>query len=251
MKLSWRNPRRNLLICVALDLLGMILVLCGLLRLWAQPLQGQLQWIFLTASAYLLLGWLLGTYTVLGWPRLSRWTLIQRLGLCFLATLMFVAILRWVINPSLDVWLVYRSSQISWLLPSTLWSLLVRVGLRRGALQAEEPKLVLVAPEEEAIQALQAWHLTPTRTMPKWLPSDQAVLQPSPLVLAVSPSVRQYPEYRQLLKELEKRDPRECNLTTPLALAERYLDRIPPTLLPEPWIGYSEIPWNALVVFED
>ncbi len=224
----------------------MLLLLAGLVSIWSQPLKGQTPWIVITITAYLLLGWLLGTYTVLGWPRLSRWSLIQRLGLCLLTTLMFVAILRWVINPSLDVWLVYRSRQVSWLLPTTIWSLIVRVGLRRGALQSEDPKFVLVSPEDEARQALQAWRLTPTRIMPRWLSSEKAATLSSPLVLAVSPSVRQNPEYRRLFEELEQRDPRECNLTTPLALAERQLERIPPTMLPEPWLSYSEIPWNAL-----
>ncbi len=246
MKLSWRNPRRTLFLCAVLDLLGMCLVLIGLASFWELPLQGQFFWIVVTAIAYLLWGWLLGTYTVLGWPSLSRWTLIQRLGLCFLSTLMLVAILRWLINPSLDVWLVYRSSQMSWLFCTTILSLFVRVALRRGALQAEEPQLILVAPAEEALRAMQAWQLTPTRMMPQWLSSNDAVSQPSPLVIALSTSVRHQPKYRRLLEELEKRDPRECNLTTPLALAERQLERIPPALLPDLWIGYSEIPWNAL-----
>ena len=224
----------------------MLCALAGLASIWSQPLQGQVSWVVITIAAYLLLGWLFGTYTMLGWPRLSRWALSQRLGICFLTTLMLVAILRWVINPSLDAWLVYRSSQVSWLLLTTLWALIVRVGLRRGALQAEEPQLVLVVPEDEARQALQAWRLTPTRIMPSWLSAEEAVLQPSPLVLAVSPSVRQQEQYRCLFEELEQRDPRECNLTTPLALAERQLERIPPTMLPEPWLSFSEIPWNGL-----
>ncbi len=246
MKLSWRNPRRKLLLCAVLDLLGMTLILVGLASLWAKPLQGQVGWIAITVSAYLLFGWLLGTYTVIGRPRLSRSTLIQRIGLCLLTTLMLVAILRWVINPPLDLWLVYRSSQISWLFPTSIWSLMVRVGLRRGALQSEEPKLVLVAPEDEALQALQAWKLTPTRIMPSWMSSEEAAVQKSPLLLAISPSVRSHPQYRLLLETLEQRDPRECNITTPLALAERQLERLPPTMLPEPWLSYSEIPWNGL-----
>ena len=246
MKLTWRNPRRNLLLCVLLDLLGMLLVLLGLASLWAKPFLGQLLWISITITAYLLLGWLLGTYTVLAWPRLSRWTLIQRLGLCFFTSLMVVAVLRWAINPSLDIWLVYRSSQISWLLLTTFWSLIVRVGLRRGALQTDEEKIVLVAPEDEAIEALQAWQRTPTRTMPLWMPLEEAVLLSSPLVLAISQNVRHHPQYDFLLKQFEQRDPRECSFTSPLALAERQLERIPPTLIPEPWLSYSEIPWNAM-----
>ncbi len=246
MKLPLRNPRSNLLLCALLDLFGMGIVLAGVSSISSLPLQGQSFWIVITITAYMLLGWLLGTYTVLRWPRLSGWTLIQRLGFCLLATLMFVAILRWVLNPSLEVWLVFRSSQIAWLFPTTLWSLIVRVGLRRGALQAEESKLILVAPEEEAQKALFAWEMTPTRAMPSWLSLEQAESIPSPVILAVSPGLRKHPQYRKLLEGLEQRDPRLFNITTPLALAERELERIPPTLLPEAGLSYSEIPWNAL-----
>ncbi len=247
---SWRNPRGDLLLCALLDLVGMILLLLGIASLWSQPLNGQFLWICITITAYLLFGWLLGTYTVLGWSRLSRWTLIQRLGLSFISTVMFVAILRWVINPSLDIWLVYRSSQISWLIPTILWSLIIRVGLRRKALQLDEPRFVLVAPEDEALKALQAWRKTPKRIMPKWLSAEEALSHPSPVVLALSQSVRQHPKYREFLEELEQRDPRQVDLTTPLALAERQLERIPPTLLPEFWLSYSGIPWNGLFSFQ-
>ena len=249
-QLSWRNPRRDLLLCAGLDLLGMIFVVLGIASLWSQPLKGQFVWIVITITVYLLLGWLLGTYTVLGWPRLSGWTLIQRLGLCFLSSLMLVAILRWAINPPLDVWMVYRSSQISWLIPTTFWSLIVRVGLRRRALQPDEPRLVLVAPEDEALKALRAWRKTPKRIMPRWLSPEEAVLQACPVVLALSQSVRQHPKYRTFLEELEQRDPRQVDITTPIALAERQLERIPPGLLPKLWLSYSEIPWNGLFSFQ-
>ena len=243
---SWTNPRGDLFLCAGLDLFGMVFVLVGIASFWSQPLQGQFLWIGITITSYLLLGWLFGTYTVLGWSRLSGATLIQRVGLCFLSTVMLVAILRWVINPSLDVWMVYRSSQISWLVSTSIWSLIVRVGLRRRALQPDEPKFVLVAPEDEALKALQAWRKTPKRIMPLWLSSEKALRHSSPVVFALSQSDRQHPNYTNFLEELEQRDPREFDLTTPLALAERQLERIPPSLLPELWLSYSGIPWNRL-----
>ncbi len=225
---------------------GLILVLVGLASIWALPLIGQLGWIATAIASYLLFGWLLGTYTVLSWRSLPRWTLVQRLGLCFLATLMLVAVLRWVINPSLEVWLVFRKIQLLWLFPATLWSFLVRVSMRRGAIQPEEPKLVLVSSQVEAKQALQAWQKTPKRFMPRWLPADEAAILRGPLVLAVSPDIRKQSAYQRLFEDLEQRDPRQYSLTTPLSLAERQLERLPPTLLPEPWLSYSEIPSNGL-----
>ena len=243
--MTWRAPRRNLVLCAGLDLLGLGMGLAALVSLRALPLAGQLGWVVTTMAAYLALGWLLGTYTVLGWRRLPRWTLVQRLGLALLASLAVVALLRWLWNPPVAIWVVHRSSQLQWLLPVACWSLLVRVGLRRGALLPEEPQLLLVAPEPEATLALQAWQLTPRRLMPRWLPAEQAAAQAGPVVLAVSPSLQQHPDRRRWLEQLEQRDPRECGLTTPLALAEQQLERLPPALLPEPWLSYGDIPWNA------
>ncbi len=244
--MSWRNPRSKLLFCAGLDVIGLVIVLVCLVTTSSLHLTGQLPWILTTIFAYLLWGWLLGTYTVLGWRSLSRWTLIQRLGLCLLATLMLVAIFRWFFNPSLDVWLVFRSAQFSWLLPVTVWSFFVRVCLRRGVIQSEEPSLVLLAREEEALLALNAWQKTPKRLMPKWLTPSEVASFSGPLVLAIAPSMRNDPKYLELFEDLDQRDPRECSLTTPLSLAERQLERLPPTLLPEPWLSYTEIPWNGL-----
>ena len=246
MPVSWLNPRQKLLLCAGLDLLGLVLILVGIVNIRSQSLEGQQIWIVATITAYLLLGWLLGTYTVLGWRRLPRWALLQRLGLCLLTTLMVIAILRWLINPPQDVWLVYRSIQVSWLLPTMLWSLLMRMSLRRGALQAEAPKLLLIASEAEVQKVLMPWQQTPTQLMPRWLPAEEVIKQPGQIVIAISPSVQQHPDHYRWLDALQQRDPRECSFTTPLALAEQQLERLPPTLLPEPWLSYSEIPWNTL-----
>ncbi len=247
--MDWHDPRSNLILCAGLDLLGLAIVLAGLASIRSLPLTGQFGWMVTTITAYLLLGWLLGTYTLLGWRRLPRWTLLQRMGLNVLASLMVVAILRWLINPPLTIWLVYRSSQMLWLLPASVWSLLVRVALRRGALQTEEPQLLLVAPELEATKALQAWKLTPKRLMPRWLEvsaAAKAAAESGSMILAISSSMQKSPQYREWLEQLERRDPRECRITTPLAMAERQLERLPPSLLPEPWISYADIPWNTM-----
>ena len=116
-------------------------------------------------------------------------------------------------------------------------------------LATEEPQLLLVAPEAEAQQALQAWQLTPRRLMPLWLPVDQLIKQlpdqSGPLVLAISSSFLQHPDQRHWLAALEQRDPRECSLTTPLALAERQLERLPPKLVPEPWLACADpLEWS-------
>jgi lipopolysaccharide/colanic/teichoic acid biosynthesis glycosyltransferase len=53
-----------------------------------------------------------------------------------------------------------------------------------------------------------------------------------------------------LLERLEQRDPRDTSLTTPINLLERQLERLPPGLLPEPWLNYQELPWNRVFSLE-
>lgn len=235
-----------LLHAAALDLLGVVLVAVLFSAAEGLSWAGQMGWMFTTTLVYLAMGWLLGTYTLLGWRRLPRGTLLQRLGLALLASLVMVAVLRWWVNPPLAVWAVHRRTQLVWLGAATLWSLLVRVALRRGVLQPEEPRLLLVAPPEEAADALRAWRSTPRRLMPRWLTPEELLQEEGPLLVAVSPGFHQQPRHRAWLEALEQRDPRQCSLTTPLALAERQLERLPPVLVPEPWLSYDAIPWATL-----
>ena len=76
--MSWRNPRRILLVCAGLDLLGLS-GLAALISLFKPvPLFPQLGWLLFTAGAYLGLGWLFGSYTVLRWRRLPLAAVLQR-----------------------------------------------------------------------------------------------------------------------------------------------------------------------------
>ena len=240
------HPRHKLIVCASLDLIGLLILGPGLATLRGLSLQGQVGWLVTTTVLYLLLGWLLGTYTVLEWRHLPCRILLQRLSLHLSITLAVVAVLHWLVNPPLDIWVVYRSSQIIWLLPATLWSGLVRVGLRRSdLLQREETDLLLIAGDEEAHRVLAAWEKTPKRLMPRRVTPEQAVSHSGPVVLAVSDKIQEAEGHHSWLGELNLRDPFNYNLTTPLALAEWQLERLPPNLLPEPWVSYGDLPWTA------
>jgi lipopolysaccharide/colanic/teichoic acid biosynthesis glycosyltransferase len=244
--LSWRDPRRTLVLCAGLDLIGMLALLALIASFKPLPLAPQLGWLALTAVAYLGLGWLFGSYTVLRWRRLPILAVIQRVLLVAAGTLVVVAVARLLLNPPEPVWLVHRSTQLVWLLLLGGWSLLLRALLRRGVLLPAPAQCLLVGAAAEAEPVLAAWNHTPTRQRLRWMPLEQAIEQSPPLVVAVMPSLRGDPLQRQLLKQLEGRDPRECSLTTPLTLLERQLERLPPLLVPEPWLGYDELPWNNL-----
>jgi lipopolysaccharide/colanic/teichoic acid biosynthesis glycosyltransferase len=248
--MSWRNPRRILLVCAGLDLAGLVGLLALISLFKPLPVFPQLGWLVFTALAYLGLGWLFGSYTVLRWRRLPLNAVLQRVLITGVVTLVVVALARLLLNPAETVWLVHRSTQIAWLLPLMLWSLLMRGLLRRGLLLPPEAQVALVGPQPELEPVLAAWRRTPVRQPLRCLSLEQAMDLPPPVVLALAPSLEQNPQQRRLLEQLEERDPRDTSLTTPLNLLERQLERLPPALLPEPWLNYQELPWNRVFSLE-
>ena len=248
--MSWRNPRRILLVCAGLDLAGLLGLLALISLFKSLSVFPQLGWLVFTALAYLGLGWLFGSYTVLRWRRLPLDVVVQRVLITGVVTLVVVALARLLLNPTETVWLVHRSTQISWLLPLMLWSLLMRGLLRRGLLLPSEAQVALVGPQTELEPVLSAWRRTPARQPLRCLTLAEALDLPPPVVLALAPSLEQNLQHRSLLEQLEQRDPRDTSLTTPLNLLERQLERLPPALLPEPWLNYQELPWNRVFSLE-
>ena len=110
---------------------------------------------------YPLLGWLFGSYTVLRWRQLTTPVLLQRLLITASVTLVVVAVARWLINPSDEVWLVSRRVQLLWIGTLTPWAMTVRVGLRQGLLLPETPRMLLLAKPHELDSVLLAWQRVP------------------------------------------------------------------------------------------
>ncbi len=103
-------------------------------------MEGQGGWLLASVLLYLVLSWLFGSYTVLRWRRLSLVILLQRVLLATLVTVLVLAVGRWFLNPGDGIWLVYRKVQLAWMMPLALWSLMVRISLRRVRLD-ELPQL--------------------------------------------------------------------------------------------------------------
>ena len=96
--MSWRRPRRLLFLCALLDLASVwpAAALADWLRgssLLEQPL-----WLLCFGAVYLLLGWLLGSYTVLRWPGLRLPSVLRRLLTTSAVTLLAVILVRWAFN---------------------------------------------------------------------------------------------------------------------------------------------------------
>ena len=181
------DPRMLLLWALLLDWLGQVLILALILRMpeWTgiaiggDSLKGQGPWLFVLL-VYPLPGWLFGSYTVLSWRRLALPVLLQRLLITAVVTLMVVAMARWLINPSEAVWLVYRRVLLLWIGALTLWVLAVRLGLRRGLLLPEAPRMLLLAQPQGLDTVLGAWWRVPQR---QHLPVDSKAWSSSLITL--------------------------------------------------------------------
>ena len=244
------DHRRLLLFCAGLDL-GGLLGLLMLISFFKQPaLQTQLPWVVFTAISYLGFGWLFGSYTVLRWRSLPPVSVLQRVLITGLVTVIVVALARLVFNPADTYWLLHRSTQAICLSLLMFWSVMWRVLLRRGVLIPPLPRMFLVGSPTDMQIELAAWKRTPPRQSLRCISLENAVQIEPPVVLAVPPPKDQHPDQRSLMEQLLARDPRETSLVTPLQLMERQLERLPPRLVPDPWIDYQDLPWNRLFSFE-
>ena len=102
-----RDPRSLMFAAAGLDVAGQMILLVVLVASaswlplplspthWPWPWG----WTLFCLLLYPALGWLFGSYTVLRWRRLPQLLLLQRVLLTCVATLVVVAIARWVTNP--------------------------------------------------------------------------------------------------------------------------------------------------------
>ena len=249
------SPRSLLLRALLLDSCGQLLVFASIsasaltlgLPLGAGTLQGQGPWLVFLLILYPLLGWLFGSYTVLRWRRLPSRILLQRLLITAVVTMIAVAVARWLINPSDQVWLVYRRVQFTWLFLLSIWAFGVRYGLRRGLLVPDRPRLLLLAPDQTSKAILNAWRRVPQRDRLEHVkPSTlQRLLDSSAgsLLVAVAPQMHRHQEQAPLLDQLERSDPALVRSMSLINLFEQHQERLPPALLPDDALTYDDLPW--------
>ena len=252
-----RDPRTLLLRALLLDWFGQILILVLIMLapgalgvpMGGTHLAGQESWLLFCLLLYPLLGWLFGSYTVLRWRRLPVGVLLQRLMLTAVATLVVVALARWLLNPGEQVWLVYRRVQLVWVAVVMGWSLFVRIGLRRGMLLPDPPRLLLLAADQEKEPILQAWRRVPQRERLQAIQIGQleGELQSlnAPLMLTLTPQMRADLSLQQLRNQLETGDPSLLRVVSTERLFEQMQERLPPMLLPDVGLIYDDLPWAA------
>ena len=244
-------------VAAGLDLAGQLILLLLLVgasswlpfSLAGQPLALPWGWALFCLLLYPCLGWLFGSYTVLRWRRLPRLVLLQRVLLTVAVTLVVVAVARWLTNPDDSIWLLHRRVQLLWLGGLCFWSLLVRIGLRRGVVLPEPPQLLLLADNSEAERIQWAWRRVPQRQRLWRIDAEQLELRlqgaRERCLLTVGSRWRERSRQQPSLDQLESVDPRRVQVVSPAGLFERQQERLPPVLLPEGWMAYDEMPWAA------
>ena len=256
------SHRSLLLRALLLDCLGQMLIVISMIstpELTGHPigvsaLETKLGWILFMVLVYPASGWLFGSFTVLRWRRLPFTVLLQRLLLTSVATLIVVATVRWLFNPYDDVWIVYRKVQIFWMVGITIWSFLVRVGLRRGVLSKELPRLFLLAKTHEIDPITRAWNRVPGRQKLRSIkPSSLLKLFQFPkesVLVAITAESRKEPELSSLLYIAETIDPSQIRLLSVIHLFEKEQERLPPNLLSDESLCYEELPWSNEFSFQ-
>jgi len=204
------------------------------------------------ASIYLLLGWLLGSYTVLRWPGLRLTMLLKRLVLTAVATGLTMVVLGWLLKSSESVTVLHRGTLLLLLSLEILWSLGLRVLLRLlGAVPGTEAPLSLLATPHQVKLIAKEWLRTPQNRAPRLLnPGSlrrELILPQTMRQLAVAPELDLDPE--QLL-QLEMLELRGVALSSLEQMVEERLERLPPSLLPQDWLDYAQLRWSNAFSFQ-
>lgn len=237
--LLWKRPRQRLVLAAALDA-------CGVLALahTVSPSFPATQSIWI-ATAYLLFGWLFGSYTLLRWPWLRLRLVLLRILFPCVATLFSLIILDWALGLPSHSLLSQRDPQLFLFWALAGWSLLVRLILRYLLRWAPDQEWPLLADGNEARRVLLEWGRHPNLpARPPRLVSPSALLGGaipiSPAGIVLGRELRLLPDQENRLRLLQQEG---LSITTVLQLAEDQLERLPPSLLPEEWLAMSDITW--------
>ena len=208
-------------------------------------------WLLAFGGLYCLFGWLLGSYTVLRWPWLRLRLVLQRLGLTALATLTVAILIGWLfaLGPA-HVSLLNRGVMVQLLLCQSLLALVIRLVLR-WAVRNPSTQWRLMVPPQEQQEVYREWQRNPFVQRPRLLSPARLNLtqglRSGSLALALAPSLQLDDLQRSQIGQLQARG---VLVTTLEELAQRQLERLPPTLLPEDWLAYDELRWSNEFSFQ-
>ncbi|MCP9805821.1 exopolysaccharide biosynthesis polyprenyl glycosylphosphotransferase [Cyanobium sp. T1B-Tous] len=237
--MSWARHRFPLALAAGLDAAGLVGIAVAVNGLRRSNLAEQQLLLLVLVLLYLSLGWLFGSYTLLKRSRL-RWTqLLLRLGVTSAASLTAGALLGWLLRVPPDIGLLHRGSLIPLFSLVTIWSALVRLGLRQGERLSPLPAWQIVALPQEIEAITREWRRSsnnaPAPTILRFSPTLWATDGPS-AAIALSTGVAAEANVQQFCQEVVGQGHPVLGLA---ALAEQELQRIPPHWVANQWLLFS------------
>jgi len=198
---------------------------------------------------YCLFSWLLGGYTLLRWPWLQIRLVVQRLLLVALATMLTMVVGSWALGVGGDqISLLNRSVLLEWLSLQTALALASRLLLRWLSRSSSRPLWQLVAAPEHQKHVLREWQRNPFVRPPRLLTPNSfeptlALRTPKgrPISVALAPDLDPQGTITTAVEQLRAQG---VMVTTLEDLAQRQLERLPPTLLPSQWLQIQDLPWS-------
>jgi exopolysaccharide biosynthesis polyprenyl glycosylphosphotransferase len=248
--LPWRNPRKLLWACSGLDLVAVLASLAVINchvepDLWHPP-----HVVLGVGFLYCLYAWLFGAYTLLRWPWLKLRLVMQRLLFTAIATMLTMVVSGWLFGVDAEeLSLLNRSVLLEWLSLQTALALASRLLLRWISRTSTRPLWQLVAAPEHQREVIREWQRNPFVRPPRLLTPSK--FEPSLAVeqvsrgravgLALAPNIPSSESWSLALEALRARG---VMVTTLEELAQRQLERLPPSLLPERWLSMPDLPWS-------
>lgn len=193
--------------------------------------------------------WLFGGYTLLRWPWLRLRLVGQRLMLTAAATWASLVLVCWLLGISVaDISLLRRDVLLEVLAWQTLMALLIRLQLRLVIRSRPKARWQLLASPDHGDNIIREWERNPFVRTPQlistdWLTTPSAThgTSTSTTALAVASELQLDLDQRSLISQLKSQG---MVVTTLEDLAQRQLERIPPSLLPNNWLNFRDLPWS-------
>ena len=237
--MSWARHRFPLALAASLDAAGLVMAAVAVNGLRRSNLADQQLLLLVLLLIYLSLGWLFGSYTLLKLSRL-RWTqLLLRLGITSAASLTAGALLGWLLRVPADIGLLHRGSLIPLFSLTTLWSILVRLGLRQGRRLSTQPSWQIVTLPREMEPIASEWRRgNGSIATPAILPFSPTlwVNQSPSSAIALSSGVSAEANVQQFCQQVVGQGHPVLSLA---AMAEQELQRIPPRWVGDQWLLFS------------
>ena len=204
--------------------------------------------LFALGLAYIFFGWLFGGYTILRARWINATVLFSRQLCIAVAAILSFLLFAWVSGDLLFVHpLLSRTLLVLLFAWQTIYGFLLRLVFHPALLQFSLPDWQLLAREEEYAEVIRQWQHNPSASLPIRVDAAAPRAHSSSLLYALGSRSAEQVSQPALVRDLRRSG---FDVTTLEQMARFQLERLPPTLLPEQWMAYSDLRWSNALSFQ-